>query len=1065
MSATTLESEKQVPEAETKRHRIPSQPVVNIGTSGHVDHGKCLTPDQFLLLGSSLVRGTDIIENLASIGTLLRTVDGGTVYSLSDNSVMSLNERFQPVKAESLFFLQNYSGPIYSIKGKSGRTISVTPEHPLLVNRGGNILWVKSKHIRQGKDAIAFVTQIPELPSKRFTSPFEKLAGDYNIVSFKDYELLVTLTNDFQSFSSLDLNQINKIRILSGLSLAKLSALARIDYERTRKCFSGQIEVSSSQKERMLSVLRQQTIPIIAPGEYVLESKKDGSIRSKIKDVDVDDDLAKWFAFVWSEGTSSASRVCIGQSVQEKMLQEFLAISRTTLGQAFKKVSTGNYQLNNRAFVDYLRIKFDYKPSNENACTISDWVLCLPAQMRATFLRWYFTLNGGFNNEQIDLFQSNERNVVVTAYLLQMFGIVPRFGTKIVSTKKGQKKYYRLTISSRANLRIFAQQIGFEDSHITKKLDSYLSSLKDEIKEIDFSIPVSSEVLRSLLKLSGLEKVGFGTKLNQTRTKKMLWYKAYESSCRTGAVARTKLLQIIDAVEDQLRNLEKDLAGLSSNKGLLELMSRARIAQEAALQMGLSRKALVANLKRYAFGSSFTLTSRTIVSSLVEEKIAQCRKLVKQLKLLANSPLMFDVVKAVDQRYYEGPIFDLTVPEYANFIAGNGAIVCHNTTMTQAITGVWTSAHSEELRRGITIKVGYADAAFYKCDNCPPPDCYWTSPVCEKCGGEAKLLRVVSFVDCPGHESLMANMLSGAAVMDGSILVIAANEKVPQPQTREHLQALQMLGMKHIVIAQNKVDLVTDKEAAQSYQAIKTFVAGSVAAGAPIIPISAQHKLNIDALIQAIEQNIPTPQRNEDAPPLMQVLRSFDVNHPGLASSQLAGGVVGGTLLQGSFTIGEEIEMRPGIIEEGASKAEPVKTKITALMSSAGKTDKVHPGGLIAVGTQLDPFYTRSDSLVGAIIGRPGELPPVIESLSMDVKLFDTAVGTQELVKVDKIRMQEILRLNIGTGVTVGIVSSSRDTVVDSKLKKPVCASKGDKIAISRRIGERWRLIGAGTVR
>ncbi|MHB1908845.1 MAG: translation initiation factor IF-2 subunit gamma [Nitrososphaerales archaeon] len=398
-------------------------------------------------------------------------------------------------------------------------------------------------------------------------------------------------------------------------------------------------------------------------------------------------------------------------------------------------------------------------------------------------------------------------------------------------------------------------------------------------------------------------------------------------------------------------------------------------------------------------------------------------------------------------------------------IGSSGHVDHGKTTMTQAITGVWTSAHSEELRRGITIKVGYADAAFYKCDNCPPPDCYTTSPVCEKCGGEAKLLRVVSFVDCPGHESLMANMLSGAAVMDGSILVIAANEKVPQPQTREHLQALQMLGMKHIVIAQNKVDLVTDKEASQSYQAIKTFVAGSVAAGAPIIPISAQHKLNIDALIQAIEQNIPTPQRNEDAPPLMQVLRSFDVNHPGLASSQLAGGVVGGTLLQGSFSTGDEIEMRPGIIEEGTSKAEPVTTKITALMSSAGKTDKVHPGGLIAVGTQLDPFYTRSDSLVGAIIGRPGELPPVIESLSMDVKLFDTAVGTQELVKVDKIRMQEILRLNIGTGVTVGIVSSSRDTVVDSKLKKPVCASKGDKIAISRRIGERWRLIGAGTVR
>lgn len=398
-------------------------------------------------------------------------------------------------------------------------------------------------------------------------------------------------------------------------------------------------------------------------------------------------------------------------------------------------------------------------------------------------------------------------------------------------------------------------------------------------------------------------------------------------------------------------------------------------------------------------------------------------------------------------------------------IGTSGHVDHGKTTLTQAITGIWTSAHSEELRRGITIKVGYADAAFYKCDGCGPPECFTTSPDCGKCGGQPTLLRVVSFVDCPGHESLMANMLSGAAVMDGSVLVIAANEKVPQPQTREHLLALQMLGMKHIVIAQNKIDLVTDKEAMECYAAIKKFVSGSVAANAPIIPISAQHGLNIDALIESLEENIPTPKRNENASPLMQVLRSFDVNHPGLPSNKLSGGVLGGTLLQGSLSAGDEIEIRPGIIEEGSTKAEPIVTKVKTLMSSAGTAEKVHPGGLIAIGTLLDPFYTRSDSLVGAIIGRPQELPPVFDSLSMEVKLFDTAVGTQELVKVERIRMQEILRLNIGTGVTVGIVSSARDSIVDAKLKKPVCASVGDKIAISRRIGERWRLIGAGTVR
>lgn len=407
------------------------------------------------------------------------------------------------------------------------------------------------------------------------------------------------------------------------------------------------------------------------------------------------------------------------------------------------------------------------------------------------------------------------------------------------------------------------------------------------------------------------------------------------------------------------------------------------------------------------------------------------------------------------------------IPRQPEVNIGTSGHVDHGkTTLVQAITGVWTSAHSEELRRGITIKVGYADAAFYKCSGCPAPDCYVTEPSCEKCGGgEPALLRVVSFVDCPGHESLMANMLSGAAVMDGSILVIASNEKVPQPQTREHLLALQMMGMKHIVIVQNKVDLVSDRDAAENYRAIKSFVSGSVAADAPIIPVSAQHHLNIDALIQAIEDNIPTPPRNESAPPLMQVLRSFDVNHPGLDESKLVGGVLGGTLLQGKLTEGDEIELKPGIVEEGKTESESILTRVTSVMNSAGRAKEARPGGLIALGTELDPFYTRSDLLVGSVLGKPNNLPPVFESVSMDARLFETAVGTQELVKVDKIRMSEVLRLNVGTGVTVGVVSSARESIVDCKLKKPICAAKGSRVAISRRIGDRWRLIGSGLVR
>ena len=398
-----------------------------------------------------------------------------------------------------------------------------------------------------------------------------------------------------------------------------------------------------------------------------------------------------------------------------------------------------------------------------------------------------------------------------------------------------------------------------------------------------------------------------------------------------------------------------------------------------------------------------------------------------------------------------------------NVNIGTAGHVDHGkTTLVEAITGVWTSGHSEELRRGITIKVGYADAAFYKCPQCPNPLGYSTTPSCANCGGETELQRVVSFVDSPGHESLMANMLSGGALMDGAILVIAANEKVPQPQTREHLLALQVLGITQIVIVQNKVDLTDTEKAVENYGEINEFVEGSVAANAPIIPISAQHRLNIDALIEAIESTIKTPSRSTNKAAIMHVLRSFDINKPGLPLDKVNGGVIGGALIQGELTVGDEIEIRPGFMDEKKNKYEPIRSVVSTLGTGAGLVQKVRPGGLVAIGTKLDPTYVKSDSLIGSVVGKPDILPDDVEDISVEVKLFDTAVGTEEMVKVEPIRTKEPLRLNVGTAATLGTVTNSRDNKIEAKLRKPLCLLPQSRVAISRRIADRWRLIGAG---
>ncbi len=386
------------------------------------------------------------------------------------------------------------------------------------------------------------------------------------------------------------------------------------------------------------------------------------------------------------------------------------------------------------------------------------------------------------------------------------------------------------------------------------------------------------------------------------------------------------------------------------------------------------------------------------------------------------------------------------------------------TTLIQALTGIWTSAHSEELKRGITIRVGYADAAFYKCKNCQSPLGYSVTPKCNNCGKESELTRVVSFVDSPGHESLMANMLSGSALIDGALLVIAANEKVPQPQTKEHLLALQTLGIQQIVIAQNKADLVSYEDAMTNYSDIVKFVKGTNAVKAPIIPISAQSKLNIDALIGAIESTIETPKRDESKPTVMHVLRSFDVNKPGTKIKSIKGGVIGGSITQGFFKVGDEIEIKPGLANEKNSIYEPIITEISSLGTGAGLVDEVKPGGLVAIGTKLDPSMTRSDSLIGSVIGKPGTLPENASTAKIDINLFDTAVGSVDEIKVLSVQVGESLRLSVGTAPVLSKVTSVRGERVDIQFKRPVCLFEKGRVAISRRIQERWRLIGAGVI-
>jgi translation initiation factor 2 subunit 3 len=354
--------------------------------------------------------------------------------------------------------------------------------------------------------------------------------------------------------------------------------------------------------------------------------------------------------------------------------------------------------------------------------------------------------------------------------------------------------------------------------------------------------------------------------------------------------------------------------------------------------------------------------------------------------------------------------------------------------------------------------------AIYKCPKCEAPRNYSVKPVCPNCASKAVFVRAISFVDAPGHEALMATMLSGAAVMDGAILVIAADEPCPQPQTREHLAAAEVIGINNIIIVQNKIDIVEEKRARKSYEEIKNFVKGTIAENAPIIPVSAQHDLNIDVLLNAIEEIIPTPKRDEAKPPLMYIIRSFDVNKPGTSIEKLDGGIIGGTIIQGKFTVGDEIEIRPGtsVEREGKTVYDPLISEIVSLHTGEESIKEATCGGLVAVGTMLDPSYSKADGLTGNIAGKKGLLPPTSSDLTLETHVLERAVGTKELLKVEKINPDESLLLHVGAAVNLGKVVSIKNNVVKIKLNRPICAPPSSRVAISRKITARWRLIGYG---
>ncbi len=336
----------------------------------------------------------------------------------------------------------------------------------------------------------------------------------------------------------------------------------------------------------------------------------------------------------------------------------------------------------------------------------------------------------------------------------------------------------------------------------------------------------------------------------------------------------------------------------------------------------------------------------------------------------------------------------------------------------------------EERERGITISIAHVE--------------YQTES------------RHYAHVDCPGHADYIKNMITGAAQMDGAILVVAATDG-PMPQTKEHVLLARQVGVPYIVVALNKADMVDDEEILELVELeVRELLSDYEFPGddLPVVRVSALKALEGDAewsaklleLMQAVDDNIPTPDRETEKPFLMPIEDVFTITGRGT--------VVTGRIERGIVKVNEEVEI-VGI------KPETTKTVVTGIEMFRKLLDEGQAGenvGLLIRGIK------REDVERGQVVVKPGTTTPHTD-FEAQVYILSKEEGGRHTPFFNNYRPQFYFRTTDVTGVVqlpdgTEMVMPGDNTEMSVELIQPIAMDEGLRFAIR----EGGRTVGAGRV-
>jgi len=387
-----------------------------------------------------------------------------------------------------------------------------------------------------------------------------------------------------------------------------------------------------------------------------------------------------------------------------------------------------------------------------------------------------------------------------------------------------------------------------------------------------------------------------------------------------------------------------------------------------------------------------------------------------------------------------------------------GSVSDGKSTLVEQLVGIKTQRHSKEKYRNITIKQGYANMKIW----CDSNNNYITTSSKIEEYDNYKLVNHISFVDCPGHHEFIQTMLTSINIMNGAIVVVAVDDTINnKPQLLQHLAAIKLKKIEKIIICMNKIDLINKNllqirkreldNMLKEYN-IKPFV---------ILPTCFNKKLGLDYLVKAIMELFNPEEfinKNKNNIPIFRISRSFDINKPGTDIDNINGGILGGSLITGTLKINDEIEIKPGIVNKINDKfiCTSIKTKITSLKTEEKYLNEIYNGGLVAIGTDIDPYYCKNDLLLGNNIGLINTLPENYTEIKINVELSNL-FGYEWKPKIN-----DNLLLQIGIKSINAQLINLNNKIFTFKLLTPVCIYNNEHIILCYYVNKLIKIVGEG---